>query len=88
MTGNLQPGWTTDMPQPAQKRAFFPLVSSGSSLFLIGGQDSTGTYLASIARYDISNEAWDESFATLQSGRGKHCAVEHAGKIWIIGGER
>ena len=77
------------MSQSVQTRIFFPLLAVGSFLFAIGGEDADGgSYLDSIARYDIANDVWDENFGTLPVGRSKHCAVVYNDEIWIIGGKR
>jgi N-acetylneuraminic acid mutarotase len=76
------------MGQPMLERVYFPLISSGSHLYAIGGEDSAGNQLDSVARYDIVNDIWDESFQTLQVGISRHCALEYDDKLWIIAGKR
>ena len=80
--------WSVNMTQPTRKVMYFPLISHGNLLYLIGGFDSFGNHSAVISMYDIINDVWSENHEMMPIGRSKHCAVQCQGEFWIIGGYR
>ena len=75
----------SSMPTP---RMFFPMVTAGNKIYVLGGLKDEVEILHSIDSYDPITDTWTADVGNYPGNRPtyKHCAVEIDGKIWSIGG--
>ncbi len=79
--------WTYVTPLPSP-RTHQEVVSVNGFIYVIGGSDGTD-YLASVVRYDVTTDLWDDSDAVpdmnvVRVGAG--ATVDKWGRIWVVGG--
>jgi hypothetical protein len=61
------------------------IVACGAFVYVLGGRDMSGTFLADVERYDAEINSW-QTVAPMTVGRAGHAAVECAGYIYVVGG--
>lgn len=75
-----------DLTAMGNRRCGHVVVSNGSSIYAIGGNDAFGDkYLQTVEVYDLKANKWREG-PSLPSARAWGCGASAGGSVYVFGG--
>ena len=66
--------------------AFYAVATKGGTVYAIGGWDGLGPGLTTNESYKVSKDFWTGGLAPMPTLRAEAGAVDHAGRIYVVGG--